>query len=150
MELALEPLTSADLGRFAEMVVGLYTDDPSETPMDLARAEAQAAAMLAGRAKAHPLLARRAGALEGYAIVVPFYSNELGGEVAVLDELYVRPEARGRGTGTALLDALRAWAKARGYTHLELEVNDANPRARRLYERAGMKAYARRRMTVRL
>lgn len=43
---------------------------------------------------------------------------------------------RGRGAGTALLDALIQEARRRGLPALSLSVEDANP-ARRLYERAG-------------
>lgn len=44
---------------------------------------------------------------------------------------------RGRGIGTALLDAAEAWARERGLDALELDVADPNGDARRLYERLG-------------
>ena len=44
---------------------------------------------------------------------------------------------RGRGIGTALMDAAEAWARGRGYDTLELDVADPNGDARRLYERLG-------------
>ena len=51
------------------------------------------------------------------------------------DVLYVRPEARGRGLGAALLRAAAERIGADGV--LELEVLESNPGARRLYERLG-------------
>ena len=48
----------------------------------------------------------------------------------------VRAEYRGRGAGSALLDALLAAARAGGYAALSLSVEPDNP-ARRLYERFG-------------
>jgi GNAT superfamily N-acetyltransferase len=48
----------------------------------------------------------------------------------------VRPDARGRGVGTALLARLLARAEARGHHALSSSVADGN-RARALYERAG-------------
>jgi ribosomal protein S18 acetylase RimI-like enzyme len=48
----------------------------------------------------------------------------------------VVPEARGRGIGGALLDALLALAREQGYQAVSLSVDRENP-ARRLYERKG-------------
>lgn len=47
------------------------------------------------------------------------------------------PRPRGRGVGTALIDTLCREAARRGYQAIRLEVIDANPRARALYEREG-------------
>jgi GNAT superfamily N-acetyltransferase len=42
----------------------------------------------------------------GYALLISFWSNELGGEVCNIDELFVAPLYRGRGLATALLEEL--------------------------------------------
>lgn len=52
-------------------------------------------------------------------------------------QMWVAPEARGRGTGARLLTVLEAWVRERGGTILGLMVSDTAPNARRLYERAG-------------
>ena len=46
-------------------------------------------------------------------------------------------EGRGRGIGTALMDAAEGWARSRGLDALELDVADPNGHSRRLYERLG-------------
>ncbi|MEN9011605.1 MAG: GNAT family N-acetyltransferase [Yoonia sp.] len=58
----------------------------------------------------------------------------------LMDGIFVAPAARGRGIGTALLDAIMAEAKTRGYAEVRLDVIDSNPRARALYERVGFVA----------
>ncbi len=55
----------------------------------------------------------------------------------LLDGLFVSPQARGQGIGTALLNAICQEALSRGYRKLRLDVIDSNPRARALYEREG-------------
>ena len=55
----------------------------------------------------------------------------------LLDGLCVTAEARGRGVGTALLEAIAAEGRARGYPALRLDVVDTNDRARDVYERRG-------------
>jgi GNAT superfamily N-acetyltransferase len=67
------------------------------------------------------------------------------GLAGVLDEdgaadlvsTWVRPDARGRGVGGALVNAAAAWAKSRGHDTLYLWLAEPNEPARRLYERYG-------------
>jgi ribosomal protein S18 acetylase RimI-like enzyme len=55
----------------------------------------------------------------------------------LVDGLAVAEDWRGRGLGSALIEALAAEARARGYGSLRLDVADHNERARALYERLG-------------
>lgn len=57
----------------------------------------------------------------------------------LMDGLFVAQEARGQGVGTALLDAISAEAKRRGYRQVRLDVIDTNPRARALYLHEGFR-----------
>lgn len=58
---------------------------------------------------------------------------------AELVGMWVRPQARGRGVGEALVSAVSDWARARGLAALHLWVTETNSPARRLYERCGFK-----------
>jgi len=58
----------------------------------------------------------------------------------LMDGLCVDQAARGRGVGTALLEAIAIEARRRGYGAVRLDVIDTNPRARALYERQGFVA----------
>jgi GNAT superfamily N-acetyltransferase len=59
------------------------------------------------------------------------------GPVALLDELYVAPEVRARGLGSALLAAVEALTRHRGGELLEINVDGGDTGARRFYERHG-------------
>jgi GNAT superfamily N-acetyltransferase len=59
------------------------------------------------------------------------------GPVALLDELYVAPQLRGRGLGSALLAAAETVTRARGGELLEINVDGDDVDARRFYERHG-------------
>jgi ribosomal protein S18 acetylase RimI-like enzyme len=64
-----------------------------------------------------------------------------GGD-CLLEDLFVDPAARGAGLGRALIDATLDRARARGCRRVELDVNEANDTAIRLYESAGFSATA--------
>lgn len=59
------------------------------------------------------------------------------GPVALLDELYVAPDHRGQAVGTAMIDAVRAEARARHAELIEINVDEGDTDARRFYERHG-------------
>jgi GNAT superfamily N-acetyltransferase len=63
------------------------------------------------------------------------YEEEPG--VVELISMFVRPQARGRGVGEALVDAVAAWATAKDAVSLHLWVTETNKPALRLYERCG-------------
>jgi len=58
---------------------------------------------------------------------------------ADLISLWVAPQARGRGVGEALIDAVITWARSEGYTRLVLEAGIENRSAVALYTRKGFK-----------
>lgn len=55
----------------------------------------------------------------------------------VMDGIAVTADARGRGIGKRLLDAITDFARGHGYHCVSLGVADTNPRARELYVREG-------------
>jgi GNAT superfamily N-acetyltransferase len=55
--------------------------------------------------------------------------------------MYVTPEARGRGVGRALMDAVIAWAREQGVEQLHLSVTVGNGPAERLYSACGFVSY---------
>ena len=68
-----------------------------------------------------------------------------GGYLAASDTveliaMFVRPQARGRGVGEAVIEAVAGWAIQKGATAVHLWVTETNKRARLLYERCGFTA----------
>lgn len=88
------------------------------------------------------LLALLAGPAEdpvGFALATFRPTPYADGPLAQLEELYVRPAVRSRGTGTALVRALRAEAARRNALEILINVDADDTDARRFYERHGFR-----------
>lgn len=84
------------------------------------------------------LLARDAdGRAIGFAQLYPQHSALALRRNWLLADLYVEPEARSRGAGTALLKAAEDHARADGAATIALETAVGNRVAQRFYEKAG-------------
>ena len=73
--------------------------------------------------------------LLGIALVVFHPSTWSPTSYCYLEDLYVTPEARGLGTGKALIEAVYTAADARGATRTYWVTEESNADARRLYDR---------------
>jgi GNAT superfamily N-acetyltransferase len=76
----------------------------------------------------------------GFALFFHNFSTFLGLPGIYLEDLYVRPGDRGRGTGRELLEHLARLARDRGCGRLEWSVLDWNEPAIGFYQRLGARA----------
>jgi GNAT superfamily N-acetyltransferase len=81
------------------------------------------------------LLAREGGEARGYALYWPTHDTELARRGVLLSDIYVAPEARGRGIGDSLMGAVARRAEAAGAAYLIWPVYDRNLNARDYYAR---------------
>ena len=77
------------------------------------------------------------GAPVGYVVLTFGYSFEYEGRDALIDELFVKEELRGRGIGRQTIDFLSEACRSLGIRALHLEVDHDNTNAQRLYRNSG-------------
>ena len=78
------------------------------------------------------------GAIVGYGVLAYTYSQEAGGKVVWLEEIYVCPAYRGKGKGSKFIDFVLEKIPAKRY---RLETEPENEDAARLYIRKGFELF---------
>lgn len=131
----IRPATAADIPALVALMTAFYAE--SDLPLRTGPASRAFAALLADERLGGVWLAECDGVAVGHAVLTVCFSMEHGGLRGFIDDLYVRPDARGQGAGARLLATVRAAATERGVRALHVEVGPDNERARRLYARAG-------------
>jgi GNAT superfamily N-acetyltransferase len=99
-------------------------------------------ALFGPRPYAEVVLAEDAGVPVGFALFFHTFSTFLGQPGIYLEDLFVVPEARGRGVGRALLAHLARLAEERGCGRVEWAVLDWNAPAIRFYDSLGARPNA--------
>jgi GNAT superfamily N-acetyltransferase len=130
-----------DFDRIIEMNERLNVEDPSETmPFDGSMMKRTLTEIMVNPIRGAVAVLELSGQRCGYALLISFWSNEFGGEVCAIDELYVEPEFRSRGFATQFIQSLASgdspiWPRRTAM--INVEAYRTNPRAKALYEKLG-------------
>jgi GNAT superfamily N-acetyltransferase len=135
-EAEIRPAEPGDVDRIYDLIVELATYERSADKVE-STAEDLRAALCAPAPALFGHVAVADGQIVGFALWFVNYSTWSGKHGIYLEDLYVRPEMRGRGTGKALLAALASICVQRGYRRLEWWVLDWNAPAIGFYESLG-------------
>jgi ribosomal protein S18 acetylase RimI-like enzyme len=128
-----------DRGRTEELVAmmrALYAEDRGATMVDESGFPRTVEVLIAKPCRGRLMLFEEGKLLRGYALLIPYWSNEFGGTLLFVDEIFVAPEARGRGIGRRFFRYLRD-ERPFGAVALALEVSPSNTRAMRFYASLG-------------
>ena len=139
MSQAVRPAVPADLPLIAELIRALadYEKLGNEVRFD----DATLGEKLFGeRPYAEVLIAEADGSAQGFALFFHNFSTFEGRPGIYLEDLFVRPEARGLGLGKALLAELARIAVARNCARLEWWVLDWNEPSIEFYQSLGARA----------
>ena len=134
--IVLRAATPADIPLILELIAGLaeyerLAHEAVATPADLERA------LFGPRPAAEVVIAECDGQAAGFALFFISFSTFLGKPGLYLEDLFVRPELRGRGIGKRLMVHLARLAVERGYGRFEWSVLDWNTSAIDFYRSIG-------------
>ncbi|MDQ0850332.1 GNAT superfamily N-acetyltransferase [Arthrobacter sp. B3I9] len=133
----IRPATANDVPAILQMIhdLAIYEKEPDavrNTP------EMLHAALFGENPRIFATMAENdAGDVQGFALWFLNYSTWEGVHGIYLEDLYVKPEARGAGHGKALLRHLAATAVDRGYARVEWSVLDWNEPSINFYKNLG-------------
>lgn len=131
----IRKLENTDKNEYVKLVSEFYHSDAVLAPVDSTHFELTFAELMRSSEKIACYVAEVDGEIAGYALVARFFSQEAGGEVVWLDEIYVRDRFRGLGVGTALIS--RIFSDFENAAAFRLEIEPENEGAERLYRRLG-------------
>ena len=144
--MTIRPATSAgeDLAAIRALFWQLDTHAVASQPQHFQRGE-RSAAYLLGLIEGENsdfLLAEQDGEVIGFSLIFFKWSSDIPvlvpSKFAYIQDFVVREGLRGLGIGSALMEASKAWGRARGAQYLRLSVLPDNLRAQRFYARHGL------------
>lgn len=131
---------SSDKKIVAGLIKDFYKELPGIRGIDDKKINRTFLAFAADSGKGNILVIGKGKIIIGYALLANFWSNEWGGNVLFLDEIYLKPEFRGQGIGKNFINYLIK-KKYNRATAIQLEVAPHNKKARALYKAIGFKPY---------
>lgn len=135
----IRPATPADVSFILAMVKELAVHEDALHEVETTEAMMHEA-LFGDRPACEGVIGEFLGAQQGIALFFHTFSSWTGVRGLYLEDLYVRPEARGAGLGAALLRHVAGVAVSRGCPRLEWIVLDSNDIAVEFYRRLGARA----------
>ena len=132
----IRPATAEDTPVVLQMIRGL-AEYEKLTHVFVATEKKIRATLFGDHPAADVLLAFDDAECVGFAVFFPTYSTFLAQPGIFLEDIFVKPHARGRGIGLALLKRIAAIAQARGCGRMEWDVLDWNEPAITFYKKLG-------------
>jgi ribosomal protein S18 acetylase RimI-like enzyme len=134
MVLNFELFKDSDYNDLKDMILQLYQEDPEGEPMSITKIDDTVKEYKINPNKVSIYMLKSQGGNIGYAILVYFWSNEYGGNIVTIDELYINKSHRGKGISTEFLSLVE---KLENIVAIQLEVTPSNQRTLSYYKRLG-------------
>jgi GNAT superfamily N-acetyltransferase len=132
----IRPADQGDVDELVQLIHDLADFERSPASVEIEPGQLQAA-LFGDSPAAYAHVAEEGGRILGMAIWFRNFSTWTGRSGIYLEDLYVRPEARARGIGRALIAELATIAHRAGYGRVDWSVLDWNESAIRFYRSLG-------------
>lgn len=138
VEITFRSARQSDHSTLRNMICALYKEDRVDEQITDKKISATLKELGQNPCRGQIIVFEKGRLTIGYAILIFYWSNEYGGDVLHVDELYVKPEHRQRGVATSFFRYLSETFKRKARL-VQLEVSPTNSKAMNYYRKLGFK-----------
>ena len=143
----IREIKSDDKIDFIKMCMDFYNTDGVDHSIPVSNMEKTFNLLMEGLDFAKAYVCEKNNKTVGYILLALTYSNEAGGMVVWLDEIYVKTEFRSQGIGSELIDFVIDKYKDNA-ARFRLEITESNMGAKKLYLSKGFTDLSYRQMNL--
>ncbi|WP_423408918.1 GNAT family N-acetyltransferase [Heyndrickxia sp. MSNUG] len=136
MDIEIRGYEDKDYMELCGMVNSLYSEDTEGQPMNTSKLAATMNEYKKNPEKIRIVILEKNNAIIGYSIFVYLWSNEYGGNILIVDELYIKEKVRNEGIGSYFIKWLE---ESEEFVAIQLETTPSNKRVFNYYIRLGFK-----------
>ncbi|NTV91864.1 MAG: GNAT family N-acetyltransferase [Chlorobiaceae bacterium] len=134
--IAVRTATSRDIDRCTELLGILFSEEHEFAPD--ARAQKQGLSLVIGNASNGIIFVCEVdGTIQGMVMLLFTVSTFIGKKAAILEDMIVEPQWRGKGIGTHLINHATAFAEEEGFGRITLLTDHDNIKALSFYNHLG-------------
>ncbi len=134
----IRPITAQDKEKYMELTDHFYHSEAVLHPVPEAYRLATWAELMRSNEYLECFFDEADGTVRGFLLLAYTFSQEAGGKVAWIEEIFVEPPYRGQGIGKAFFAFLRMHVEPH-CPRIRLEVEPDNVRAKKLYAEMGFR-----------
>ncbi len=117
------------------MIFSLYEEDPEGEPIDSNKIDTTIEILQKHPEKGKIIMLLKNDKIVGYSILINYWSNEYGGDILHIDELFVKEQYSGKGYSKQFFNYI--FNEYNSYKAIMLEVTPSNKKAFRYYKKLG-------------
>ncbi len=141
--------TSEDKELYMKLTDAFYHSEAVLHPVPDAHREAMWTELMRSNDYAECFFIEKDGVTAGFLLLAYTFSQESGGKVAWVEEIYIYPEYRSQGLGTKFFEFIKKEIEPH-FSRIRLEVEPDNFKAKKLYESLGFEPLPYEQMTKEL
>jgi len=138
MPMNFRPFRDSDYSGLKAMISALHSEDRGGKPITDEKILKTVTELGRNPCKGEIIIFEKDNTTIGYSILIFYWSNEYGGDILHIDELYVKPEHRRHGAATSFFNHVSKAFKDK-IVALQLEVTPSNVEAIDYYRRLGFR-----------
>lgn len=131
-----------DKAEITKLMRALNKEDPEQLPLSSKKIDSLFQAVKSG-SQVRLFVAEEQNQIVGYAVFIKAFSVEFFGIYGEIDEIYVEPQFRNKGIGTAFIKFIENLARSQNCQALYTVATPKNKKAQILYEKLGFSAIPR-------